>query len=275
MSPTVSDVLRRGAEVLTLAGIDGGGRDARILLAHILNQEPGRLLLNHDQIVPKSVVGAYEAMIAERVTYRPVSQIIGHREFWGRRFVIDGDVLDPRPETETIIAVVSTLNPPSRVLDLGTGSGILALTLLCEYPDATAIAVDVSDAALAVAKRNASGLGVVDRVEFRKSDWFSDVEGQFDLIVGNPPYITAGEMAGLAPDVANWEPHLALAGGPDGLAPYRTIAGGLDRHLAPQGVAILEHGSQQAAAVAEIFSAWECHTECDLNGHERLVVIKK
>jgi len=201
---------------------------------------------------------------------------MGRRAVWGRELEVTGDVLDPRPETETLLALALERGPAGRILDLGTGTGILALTLLAEWPGAQALASDLSAAALQVAARNAARLGVAERVRLVQSDWFEQISGRFDLVVSNPPYVTAAEMAGLDPDVRDWEPHLALTPGGDGLGAYRALAAGVRGHLAPGGRALIEIGASQGPAVSDLFRAAgferiELHR--DMNGHDRIVAL--
>jgi len=196
----------------------------------------------------------FAAFTEERLRRRPVSQIIGWREFYGRRFRVTSDVLDPRPETETLIAAALEA-PFARVLDLGTGTGCILLTLLAERPQAAGIGVDISPGALEVAKSNRDDLSIGSRAEFIQSDWYRDVEGRFDLIVANPPYIGAGEIPALAPEVRDWEPRLALVAGngEDPLLAYRRIAAGARAHLLPGGRLMVETGAGQAAEVLQLF----------------------
>jgi release factor glutamine methyltransferase len=199
----------------------------------------------------------FEALIRRRLDHEPVARIIGRRMFWGRDFKITLQVLDPRPETETLIAAALELEgaPPATFLDLGTGSGIIAVTLAAEWPGARGFATDLSDDALAVARENAAAHGVEARIGFARADWFAGVIGQFDLIVSNPPYIAADEMAGLAPEVRGHDPEPALTPGGDGLGAYRAIAAGAPAHLAPGGHLLVEIGPSQGAAVAALFRA--------------------
>lgn len=240
-----------GTRALKEAGIDGASTDARYLLAHALGLSPDRLILVLQDEMPEGAGERFDAAIAARVTHRPVAQITGRRLFWGREFRVTQDTLDPRPETEILIEAALSA-PFSRVLDLGTGTGCIALTLLAERPEARGLATDLSEAALAVARDNAERLGLSDRIEFRRSDWFASVGETFDLIVSNPPYIAEDEMAGLAPDVRDWEPHAALTPGGDGLDAYRAIAAGAAAHLAPGGRIGLEIGPTQAEAVCQM-----------------------
>lgn len=267
--------LAEAGERLTAAGIDGGPGDARALMAHAFGPGMPRheLTAALRDPLPPEVAARFEAAIAARLKRQPVSQIIGSRAFWTHRFAVTQDTLDPRPETEALVALALE-GGFDRLLDLGTGTGAIALSLLAERPDARGIATDLSEAALAVAARNAATLGVADRVEFLRSDWFGAVTGRFDLIVSNPPYIAEAEMAALGPEVREWEPHLALTPGGDGLSAYRAIAAGVGRHLSPGGRLLVEIGHRQGAAVAEIFrgaglDAVRVHP--DMDGRDRVV----
>ncbi len=209
-----------------------------------------------DLIVPPDVAARFSSFIERRRKFEPVSRILGNREFYGRSFRVTPDVLDPRADTETLIEAVLALakdQGPIRILDLGTGSGAIAVTLLAELPGATVVASDLSAAALRVAKGNAEALGVAGRASFVQANWFEGIGGRFDLIVSNPPYVPLGDIAGLARDVREFDPPRALDGGPDGLEAYRRIAGGAGGHLAPKGHIVLEIGAGQENAVNNIF----------------------
>jgi release factor glutamine methyltransferase len=202
------------------------------------------------------------------------------REFWGRRFRVTPAVLDPRPETETLVAAALEGPPVRRVLDLGTGSGCILLTLLAEWPEARGVGSDISAAALEVAAENARRLGVADRARLVTSDWCAGLAGsceQFGLIASNPPYITGDELAGLAPEVRNHEPLAALSAGGDGLDAYRRIAAGVGPLLAPGGRLLMEIGPHQAEAVGRILTdAGMVVTAVlpDLDGRDRVVLAK-
>lgn len=258
---------------LRAAGVEDAPRDARLLLAHAAGIAPDRLTLHLQDALDDDAAGAYEALIARRCAREPVSHLTGQRLFWGRNFKVSRDVLDPRPETE--ILIVEALKAPfARVLDLGTGSGAILLTLLAECPLASGVASDLSPAALAVARSNAMALGVDGRARFVEGSWFAPVDGEFDLIVSNPPYIAADEMAGLSPDVLLHEPHMALSPGGDGLQPYRDIAAGALAHLAPKGRLLVEIGPTQGAAVAEFFAKAglvDVRVIPDFDGRDRVV----
>jgi release factor glutamine methyltransferase len=206
---------------------------------------------------------------------------LGNREFYGRSFRVTADVLDPRADTETLIGAVLALaksKGPLRILDLGTGSGAIVVTLLAELPGAKAVASDLSAAALQVAKGNAEALGVANRASFVRANWFDGVDGQFDLIVSNPPYIPLGNIAGLAVDVRDFDPPKALDGGPDGLEACRRIASGAGGHLAPKGHIILEIGAGQENAVNDLFRGQGFVRESrhfDLGGHVRCLAFRR
>lgn len=276
MTATVADALRAATAQLTQAGIAGAAGDARHLVAHATGLDPDRLTLHLSDRLDASAQARLEAALAARARHQPVSQIIGSRLFWGRRFHVTRDVLDPRPESECLIAA-ALAQPFARVLDLGTGSGAILLTLLAERPAAGGLGTDLSPAALAVARTNAAALGLAARARFARADWCAGLTGRFDLIVANPPYIAADEIAGLAPEVRDWEPHLALTPGGDGLEAYRRIAAGAGVLLAPGGVLLLEIGPTQSPAVTALLTAagLRCGpTLPDLDGRDRVVVAR-
>ena len=278
MSVTVNEALTSATKWLADAGVPSAETDARILLAHAMDCDPTRLVLMSDEEVHPDLFRKFDNLLAAREKFQPVSQIIGGREFWGRWFTVTRDVLDPRPETETIVDLALQQGPFQRVLDLGTGSGILAVTLAAEWPDALAVAVDISEDALAIAAKNASAQGVTERIQFELSDWFDAVGGVFDLIVSNPPYIAAHEMGELSPDVRNWEPFLALTPGGDGLEAYRTIAFMLGQFLAAEGLALFEIGHTQGDEVAKIFrdaGFSKVSVSQDMGGKDRVVSVQR
>lgn len=274
---TLGAAMRRATRKLSAAGLEAPGRDARALLAFAAGLEPMSITLEAGRALTPEAGVAFDAAIAERIRRRPVAQIIGRREFWGRDFRVTSDVLDPRPETESIVALALAGAPARRVLDLGTGSGILAVTLAAEWPQAQVVATDISAAALAVARENAARLGVADRMAFSEGDWWQPVEGRFDLIVGNPPYIAEAEIARLSEDVRIWEPRGALTQGGDGLAAYRSIAARLARHMAPGARALFEFGVGQARDVSDIFAAagLRCRCHRDMSGRDRVVELAR
>ena len=270
-----TDVARALADArrrLALAGVADPARDASALLLSV-----GEVAVGGGETMPPEVAAAFERAVARRLRREPVSHITGRRAFWMHDFIVTADVLDPRPDTETLVEA-ALARPFERVLDLGTGSGCILLSLLHERHAATGLGTDISEAALAVARRNAEVAGVADRASFAQSDWLSGVAGSFDLIVSNPPYITEAEMADLAPEVRDWEPHLALTPGGDGLDAYRVLARDAPAHLAPGGRLMVEIGSTQAKAVRALFQeAGLCRVEVapDIDGRNRVVTGEK
>ncbi len=270
---TVTEALARGTAQLRLAGIEGAARDARRLLAGALGVEAGRVGAMGPDPVPPEAQERFLKMLNARAARRPVARILGRRVFWGRDFKVGDAVLDPRPETETLLAI-ALMSPARRILDLGTGSGILAVSLLAEWPGARGVATDISAAALAIARANATRHGVADRLRLVESDWFADVTGRFDLVVSNPPYIAEAELADLAPEVRLHDPPQALCPGGDGLDAYRAIAAGAPGHLAAGGRLAVEIGPTQGDAVAGLFAAAgleDVTVHADLDDRDRVV----
>lgn len=215
----------------------------------------------------------FDAAIAARVARRPVSKITGRRAFWKHDFTVTADVLDPRPETELLVQL-ALQERFRKVLDLGTGSGCILVSLLAERPEARGVGSDISPEAVLIAGENAARIGVSDRVVLPLSDWWDDLGGRYDLIVSNPPYIAAGELAGLQPEVRDFDPRAALEGGADGLTAYRAIAARLADFLTPGGRVLLEIGPSQAAAVSDILAdagATDIAVHLDLDGRDRVV----
>jgi release factor glutamine methyltransferase len=250
---TVRDLVPLARERLAESGIEDSAGEARRLVELAIGVEAGRLTLHLDEPVSAEQQACFDRIVAERAARVPMSHLRGYREFWGRRFAVTSDVLDPRPDTEALIVEALSVEFET-VLDLGTGSGCILLTVLAERLSAIGVGVDLSEAALTVARRNAEALGVQRRCELRQSDWFAGVTGAFDLIVSNPPYIAADEMAGLAPEVRDHEPHLALTDGADGLSAYRIIVAGAGAFLRDGGALMVEIGPTQGAAVCELFT---------------------
>ncbi|NNK77659.1 MAG: peptide chain release factor N(5)-glutamine methyltransferase [Litoreibacter sp.] len=265
---SIREVLTAGAHRLRAAGVADPGRDARLLLDHVLGGQSAF----HDGISEQQEA-AYEAALLRRENREPVSHITGERAFWRHSFRVTGDVLDPRPETETLIAAALEA-PFERVLDLGTGSGCILISLLAERQGAAGVGVDICEAALKIARQNADRIGVADRATFLQSDWWEKVSGKFDLIVSNPPYIKEAVLAELAPEVRDWEPTLALTPGGDGLAAYRVLAGRVQEFLSEAGRVLVEIGHDQGADVSELFRKAgfaRVETLRDLDGRDRVV----
>lgn len=269
---SVQAALLTGAQMLREAGIEDPSRDARKLMAACLGIDPGRLTLHLHATIDSASEAAFFGDVMDRGKGKPVSHLLGWREFYGRRFKVDSNVLDPRPDTETLVETALS-GRFSEVLDLGTGSGCILLTLLAERPEVAGIGTDISTQALDVAKANAVTLGVGTRCDLLRSNWFDAVSGRFDLIVSNPPYIAADEMAGLAPELS-YEPRMALTDEGDGLSAYRVITAGAGAYLKPGGHLMVEIGWTQGGAVAEMFRKagfQEVGIVADLDGRDRVV----
>jgi release factor glutamine methyltransferase len=240
---------------LAAAGITEARREARLLAAEATRLNSAAVIAHPERELSSSEKERLAGFVRRREGREPISRILGWREFWSLRFALGPETLDPRPDSETLIAAglesVDRTRPLS-VLDLGTGSGCLLLALLSELPNARGLGIDLSPAALAVAVANAESLGLLSRALFRLGDWGSALNERFDLILCNPPYVRAGEIAGLAPEVAKFDPMLALAGGVDGLDAYRRLSRELPRLLGHSGRAIIEVGEGQSASVAAI-----------------------
>ena len=274
---TVSVALARAVQTLRAAGVPDPATDARALMAHAGGIAPDRLTLHLQDPVDHAALSAFSALINRRAAREPVSHLTGFRLFWGHRFIVTPDVLDPRPETETLVAEALT-RPFVRMLDLGTGSGCILGSCLAGMPMASGLGVELSPAALLVAARNIDAMGLGHRAKLVPSDWFSAVTGRFDLIVSNPPYISADEMAGLSPEVRGHEPHLALTPEGDGLDAYRAIALGAPSRLMAGGRLMVEIGPTQAKAVSALFAAQGLVSlRClpDLDGRDRVIVAHK
>lgn len=268
-----TQLMVKATQRLRQAGHETAGQDVRRLMAHALAIPADRLTLHlHDPVSEAQAVWFLD-LIEQRKAGKPVSHLVGGRQFYGRWFAVTSDVLDPRPETETLIEVALSA-PFARVLDLGTGSGAIAITLAAECKSATVVAVDISAAALEVAQQNARALQVEGQIDFRQSDWCANVTGRFDLIVSNPPYIALDEMDGLQKDVRVYEPRIALTDEADGLSAYRRIAAEAPSLLADNGRLIVEIGPTQAAQVTGLFAGAgleDLQVISDLDGRDRVV----
>ena len=257
-------LLRDTAVALTAAGIDNARFEARLLLSRAAGLTIEQLISRGRDPAPTASAVALRELTARRVRREPMAYILGEREFWGLPFKVSPAVLIPRPDSETVIETVLDLLPDRsrqlRILDLGLGSGCLLLTLLREYRQATGVGIDASAAALAIAQANADALGVASRArlqagDWRQAGWSSLLEGPFDLLVSNPPYIESAVVDGLMPEVAAHEPRLALDGGTDGFSAYRIIVAEAPRLVVPGGWAVVEAGEGQAPDIAALFGA--------------------
>lgn len=274
MTLTVRDGVASVARYLLNCNVPNAPREARLLLAHVIDVAPDRITLMTPDELPAVALDTALALAARRSDGEPLSHILGRRAFYGRDFRVDARVLDPRPETECLIAE-ALLQPFASFLDLGTGSGAIAVTLSAERPDAQGIASDLSPDALAVAKDNAMANAVTERIDFIESNWYAAITGHFDLIVSNPPYIAADEMAELQSEVRLFEPRMALTDESDGLSAYRIIAHGAPAHLVPGGRLIVEIGPTQSEAVSTMMQdagLTQIRIIPDLDGRDRIVV---
>lgn len=273
---TAAEAMVAAAARLRAAGVPDPARDARVLLAHAAKIDATRVTLIAPEDLAPDIEERFDQLVSLRAIRVPVSHLVGERAFYGRRFKVSRDVLDPRPETETLIEAALAL-PFERVLDLGTGSGCILTTLLAEMPSATGLGVDISEAACLQASANAVLHRVEARADIRCSDWFEAVDGLFDLIVSNPPYLAASEMKDIAPELSEHEPRVALTDDGDGLSAYRVIATQAGPYLAAKGRLIVETGWQQGAAVRAIFTAAGWHDIRilpDMDGRDRVICAK-
>lgn len=273
----------RAARVFADAAIDGASRDARFLVLGVLGLTPTDLALAGNDSIGSDAT-RLQAAVARRLTGEPVARILGTWEFWGLPFQLSPATLVPRPDTETVVeAALARFHEPSqplRLLDLGTGSGCILIALLTELPNAFGIGLDRSLDALLTARANAVTNGVGERAAFLNGDWCAAIQGSFDLVVANPPYIAREGIAGLATEVREHDPVEALDGGEDGLAAYRSILAqvGPDRAIRPGGTVVFEVGHDQAASVSALgraagFAAAEIVK--DLAGHDRVVILSR
>jgi release factor glutamine methyltransferase len=257
----VGAALRQLTAGLARSGIEGAGGDVRRLIAAELDVSPARVLSEPERVLTAAQVESLSGYVARRTAREPVSRILGRRDFFGRTFTISPATLDPRPESETLIeAALEAARQEGwegdglRILDVGTGSGCLLLTLLCELSGARGTGTDISAAAIAVARDNADRLGVSRRASWLAADGLETVLGPFHMLISNPPYVRTSEIVHLEPEVCNFDPPIALDGGADGLAVYRALAPRLAR-VVPDGWIVLEVGYDQADAVTSIVAA--------------------
>ncbi len=265
-SDTIQFAIVRSKNLLVAAGVPDAPTDARWLVAAALGVTPAFLIANPMAALAPAQRARLDQFLARRINREPVSRILGQREFYGRAFEVSPAVLDPRPDTETLIDLVlelvgvgdetgRTIGPPHRILDIGTGSGAILLTLLAQLPTATGVGIDISADAIAIAQRNGHALGVGARATFMLGDMRAGLPEGFDIVVANPPYIPTAELGALSPEVARFDPHIALDGGNDGLDYYRAIVAVLSdaatRDAWPSMV-VFEVGAGQADDVALI-----------------------
>ncbi len=262
--------VERGAAALTEAGVDSARLDAELLMAFALDCDRIKIVAGAVEL-SQSALRRYQALIARRAAREPLAYIVGRKEFFSLQIEVNRDVLIPRPETEVLVAAAieaASRSPERPILDLGTGSGAIALAIAAGSPRSRIVATDVSERALEVARRNAIRLGLDERIEFRLGDCWAALapsDGRFGLVVSNPPYIENREIERLAPEIARFEPRVALAGGIDGLDFYRRICAEVRRYLMPGGELIVEVGAGQADSVAALCRAAGCADTAAIN----------
>lgn len=271
--------LRRG---LGEAGVYDPAADARVLLAGLLDLSPTALLTQGDRPVGDEEFARVVDALERRRAREPVHRILGRREFYGLTLALSPETLEPRPDTEILVdrmlphvQRIAETKGDVRILDLGTGTGAILLALLAECPQATGVGVDAATGALRTAQANAEANGLVARFQAVESDWFSAVHGRFDIIVSNPPYIRTDVVAGLEREVRDFDPALALDGGPDGLEAYRRIATGASSYLGPDGIIGVEIGYDQHESVSKLFDAEGfrlIEVARDYGGNDRVLV---
>ncbi len=275
---TIGKILNWTKQYFEEKGVESPRLDAEVLLSHILKCDRIHLYVNFDRPLVEEELASYRQMVKARVQRMPVAYILGEKEFMGHTFRVTPDVLIPRPDTEILveeaIRLLSEKDSP-RIVDIGTGSGAILLSVLLGTEGSTGIAVDLSPKALAVAKSNGERLGLEGRADFRLGDCYTPVDEQFDAILSNPPYIPVRDMAGLAPEVKQ-EPEMALVGGVDGLDFYRRLIDEAPHYLKEGGIVLFEVGIHQAQDVAELgkrrgFSAQRILP--DYAGIDRVVVL--
>lgn len=282
MSTEADALLLAATRRLSAAGIDTARLDARLLLAAACGVEPSDLTLGRVSVLTSTQHRRFARMLARRERQEPVGRILGVREFWSLPFRLGPDTLEPRPDSEALVeaclARLPDADAPYRIIDLGTGTGCLLLSLLHERKNARGTGVDIAPGALRVSRRNAVDLGLKSRARFQTGDWLADITGPFDLILSNPPYIPTLEVEKLALDVKGFDPRRALNGGPDGIGPYRILATEAPSRLKIGGWLAVEIGWDQGAEVAGLFKAagfLGVEVLPDLAGRDRVVVGQK
>lgn len=277
---SISKFMAEAGGKLAIANIENPETDIRLLMQHALGISHAKFVSSLNRVLTDAEVKTLDGMIARRAEREPVSRIIGSRGFWKSEFKITPQTLDPRPDSETLIeaALKYSDTPPETILDLGTGSGCLLLSLLQEYPKARGLGLDISEEAAATARENAAALKLDTRAEFIAADWNEwQASAPFDLVISNPPYIAPEEIAALEPEVTQYDPMTALVGGDDGLECYRSIAALLPRAAKKGGLVVLEIGHAQGEAVKSILALSGIaviQTLTDLGGSDRAVVAR-
>ena len=272
----VQELLIASQAKLRECGINDPIRDARLLLADCLELRSQNLNLLNDSYISEIKISKFWRMVKERCKRKPVSKILGYRSFWGRDFEINENVLDPRGDTETLIELILDCKFEN-MLELGTGSGAIAITVLAERPEVTCVATDISEYALKTASTNSKRHGVESRLKLLHSNWFEKISGSFDVIVSNPPYISSEEYAQLSAEVVKYDPKISLTLGGDGLEAYREILSQALEKLSKNGHIFLEIGYTQANAVGHLFREagfQQIKVHKDLGSRDRVISAK-
>lgn len=254
---TLAQALDHAANVLAASGVDDASRDAAVLLASAAGLSRAAIIAGQNELLPSLALERFWSYVERRCQREPVGCILGRRDFWKDEFEVSPDVLEPRPDSETLIEAVLAHSrhrsgDPIKILDLGVGSGALLASLLREFPHAWGLGVDASPAACTVARRNIERLGLAARAEIKQLNWENLDHSTWDIVVSNPPYIASSSLDHLEPEVRNWDPTMALDGGDDGLDAYRSLARVLPHLVASSGFSVLEIGFDQAATVPKI-----------------------
>ena len=270
-------------------GSESASLDSRLLICNACKISYEDFIANPDKPLSHEELEIIDDYIKRRMNGEPVSKIVGYREFWGHRFITDKSTLDPRPDTETLVEFVLEFIPETdrknkkfRILDLGTGSGCILLSLLSEFTESYGVGVDISASALKIAKNNAINLGLNDRIDFIQSNWLDSISGKFDIIVSNPPYIPQNDIESLKVDVRNYDPISALNGGVDGLEAYKKIIPQIYKKLQDYKLIVFEVGKNQEESVKNLLNTYKSPNmfsnisyKCDLSGIKRCVAFEK
>ena len=279
---TFTNVIIKAKKQLQFARIDEPQREARLLLSYVTGLSMSKIFSNPDKELNSVEHEAFDGLILRRLKHEPISHLLGKREFWSLNFLVGPQVLDPRPASETLVETglkyFNNHDASFSVLDLGTGSGCLVLSVLSERPHAHGLGIDVSSVALGIARQNATLHSLSERVTFKYGDWGRNVNGEFDLILCNPPYIATSEKNDLSFGIIDFEPSIALFGGFDGLNAYRKLSDDISKLLSSKGIAIIEFGQGQCKSVSEIFKKaglFQIATRKDLSGITRCGVFSK
>ncbi|MER8439866.1 peptide chain release factor N(5)-glutamine methyltransferase [Mesorhizobium sp. M1312] len=281
---TLGPLLKAARARLAAAAVVDPALDARLIVEHLSGTTRTQAIADPERRVDAGAVAAIDAALRRRIVGEPVHRILGHREFYGLRLSLSPETLEPRPDTETLVEAVlpfvkatAERQGQCRILDLGTGTGAIALALLSAVPAAVATGVDISKGALATAMRNARELGLADRFQVLKSDWFEKVFGRYHVIAANPPYIASIDIQNLQDEVRDFDPRKALDGGVDGLSPYRIIAAEAAGFLEAEGRIAVEIGHTQRKEVTGIFAAagyMPAGVFPDFGGNDRVLIFE-